>query len=133
MVFVDANLFVYAATDDPRRKHCLAILRMVAAGRLRGTNGSDRDRRTPASGTPGAAKHAYELLTPLLDITDEIVREALMIEVSGLGANDRLIVATCRAAGISTILSADVGVDRVPGLGRIDPLDASAVGRLLDA
>ncbi|MGH8886091.1 MAG: type II toxin-antitoxin system VapC family toxin [Egibacteraceae bacterium] len=59
-----------------------------------------------------------------------ISTRVLTIDVPKLGSNDRVIVATCRAAGISTIISNDHGFDSVPGLTRVDPLDADAVAAL---
>lgn len=82
-------------------------------------------------GLHGAAERFYRLFTPLLDVTDDIIRDALTIDAPKLGSNDRVIVAICRAAGIHTIISNDHGFDGVPGLRRIDPLDADAVAQLL--
>lgn len=50
----------------------------------------------------------------------------------GLGANDRVHVATSRANDIPAIVSADRAFDGVPGLRRIDTLDTAAVGRLIE-
>ncbi|MGH8900988.1 MAG: type II toxin-antitoxin system VapC family toxin [Egibacteraceae bacterium] len=138
MVFIDANPFVYAATDDPRRKPCLELLGVVATGRLEARTAVNVieklwhiELRGRPRIRPGVTRRIYELFTPLLPITDDILRAALSIDAPKLGSNDRVIVALCRAAGIQTIISNDHGFDGVPGLQRIDPLDANAVAQLV--
>jgi predicted nucleic acid-binding protein len=64
-------------------------------------------------------------------VTEAIVREALDLDIPRLEANDRIHVATCRANGIETIVTADAGFDGVPGLTRVDPLDEKALSSLL--
>jgi predicted nucleic acid-binding protein len=72
-------------------------------------------------GLDGVADAAFILMRPVLALTDEIVAAAFDLEVRGLGANDRIHVATCHANGIETVLTADRGFDAAPGLRRVDP------------
>jgi uncharacterized protein len=44
-----------------------------------------------------------------------------------LGARDAMLAAITLNRGIGAILTADRGFDEVPGLRRVDPLDAAAV------
>lgn len=85
------------------------------------------------SGLDGTTMDAYLLFTPLLAVTDAILRDALTIDANSLGSNDRVHVATCAANGIDAILSADQAFDGVPGLRRIDPLDREALAALSTA
>lgn len=138
MYFIDANPIAYAANPSPTYAGCRMLLSAIATGRLVGHTAVNvieevwhLELRGRPAGLAGIASRAYALFTPLLDLTDDIVREALTIDIPRLGSNDRVIVATCRAAGISTILTGDTGFDGVPGLTRVDPLDADAVAALL--
>ncbi|MGH8896148.1 MAG: type II toxin-antitoxin system VapC family toxin [Egibacteraceae bacterium] len=135
---MDANPLVYATTENPRRERCLELLAAVAAGRLKARTAVNvieellhLELRGRPPGLHGAAERFSQLFTPLLDVTDDIIGEALTIDAPKLGSNDRVIVATGRAAGISTILTGDAGFDSVPGIQRVDPLDADAVAALL--
>ena len=138
--FVDANVVVYARSEveDELGAGCREIIRAIGEG--------DLDARTSVAvieellhlelrgrppGLGGTTAEAYVLFTPLLAVTDEIVREALALDASSLGANDRVHVATCRANGIATIVSTDLGFDSAAGLQRVDPADAEAVAKLL--
>jgi predicted nucleic acid-binding protein len=47
------------------------------------------------------------------------------------GANARIHLATCLADGIETIVSADASFDPVPEIRRVDPLDETALAKLL--
>lgn len=87
-------------------------------------------RERPA-GLAGATADAYEVLTPLLPVTDEVLRHALSLDHAGLGANDRVHVATCRLNAIAAIVTADEAFDGLTDLRRIDPLDREALDGLL--
>jgi predicted nucleic acid-binding protein len=82
-------------------------------------------------GLDGATANLYEVFSPLLAVTDEVFRKALDIDGATLGSNDRIHVATCQEWGIRTIVSADVAFDSVRTIRRVDPLDSSAIARLL--
>jgi len=47
---------------------------------------------------PLTAQKALTLFAPVLPVTHEIVRQALALDVKGLGSDDRIHVATCRPA-----------------------------------
>jgi len=135
---VDANIVVYAAVDSPYRGACREILAALVDGRAEG-------RISPAileevwhlelSGRVGAisglTQATYDLFTPLLAVTDEVIGRALALTDTALGANDRIHAATALHYGIGTILTADREFDGVPGLRRVDPLDTAARNRLI--
>lgn len=135
--FVDTNVVVYAATDGPYRESCLRILDATARGAEARTSTAVLEEawRVELSGRAGdlagLSANAYSVFTPLLAVTDEIVDAALRLRAAGIGANDRIHVATCALNGIDTIVSADTGFDGVRGIRRIDPLDARPLARLL--
>jgi predicted nucleic acid-binding protein len=114
------------------------VLRAIGAGRVNGRASTsvveevwhlELSARVPHAA--GLAQRAYALFTPLLPVTDVIVSRALDLDLDGLGANDRIHVATCLENGIDTIVTADADFDGVRGLRRVDPLDGRAVARLL--
>ena len=135
---VDANIVLYAAIPSEYRAACLEVLTAVAAGRADGkisTAVLEEVWHLELSGRVGPirglADRAYRAFTPLLPVTDDIVARALRLDARGLGANDRIHVATAVANGIETIVSADTDFDRVRAIRRVDPLDERAVTRLL--
>ena len=77
------------------------------------------------------SRDVYTLFAPLLAVDHEIVGAALALPTSGLGANDRIHVATCSLSGIETIVTADADFDDMRGIRRVDPLDQRALRRLL--
>jgi predicted nucleic acid-binding protein len=87
--------------------------------------------RTTALDLRGVAGLTYGMFTPLLPVTDEVMKLALELGAPELGSNDRVHVATCRVNGIDVIVSADRGFDSVTGLRRVDPLDEGAVAALV--
>ncbi|MGA9161802.1 MAG: type II toxin-antitoxin system VapC family toxin [Actinomycetota bacterium] len=138
--FVDANVIVYAATDSDYRTPCLRILEAVVGGEADGRTSPAVleevwyvERSGRAGPLDGLATQAYAIFTPLLPVTDEAFRLALSIGRPQLGPADRLHVGTCRSSGIDTIVSADSAFGGLRGLRRVDPLDPTAVRRLLSS
>lgn len=141
-MFVDANILAYARSeeDSELRARCRRLLTGIAAGAVAARTSASvveelwhlelRGRpRLPA----GTAQDALTVFTPVLPLTEEIVRLAMTLEVKGLGSNDRIHVATCQAARIDTIVTADAAFDEVDGLRRVDPGDHAAMEALLSA
>lgn len=139
-IFVDANVVVYARSMEkgslPER--CREIIRAIGEGLLEARTSVavleeiwHLELRGRPTGLDGVAADAYTLFTPLLAVTDEIVRDALELDGGSLGANDRIHVATCRANDIEAIVSTDAGFDGIASLRRIDPLDRDALASLM--
>jgi predicted nucleic acid-binding protein len=136
--FVDTNVIVYAATDGPYRSVAVAILTAIAEGRASGrtsTSVIEEVWHIELSGRVGSvsglAERAYRLFTPLLPVTDETVRAAMMLDVKRIGANDRIHAATCFEHRLGAIVTADGSFDHVPRLRRVDPMDTRRVSALL--
>lgn len=135
---LDANVLVYAATEDPRSDASRRILAAVVGG--------DADGRVSAAvleevwhlelarritGISGLTRRAYDAFEPLLAATDEAFRLALNLPPNQLGANDRIHAGTCLSHGIETIVSADRNFDELKLPIRVDPLDSERVDALL--
>lgn len=136
--FIDTNVFVYAVRESDAQPGALATLAALGSGSTTAVTSTavleelwhlELKGRIPELG--GATDAIYTLLRPVLGVTDEILKAALQVQVSTLGANDRVHLATCRANGVSTILSGDRGFDHAPGLRRVDPADLAEVRMLL--
>lgn len=135
--FVDANVVIYAAVDSEYREACAEVLGAIVAGADGRTSAAvleevwHIERSGRLGDLDGLTAHAYTLLSPLLAVTDEAFAHALAIGDIGVGTNDRVHVGTCIAHEIGTIVTADRGFDAVRGVRRVDPLDATALRRLL--
>ena len=138
--FVDTNVIVYAAVPGPARLGCSAVLAAISRGDVDGRTSVavleevwHLELSGKAGDVTGLTEATYELFSPLLAVTDEVVAKALAVPGYGLGANDRIHVATCAQAEIATILTADQGFGRVAALTRVDPFDGDVVERLIGA
>lgn len=136
--FIDTNIFIYAVRESESHPGAAATLEALGSGRASAVTSVSvieelwhHELRGRLTGLDGVTDSAFTLLRPVLDVTDEIVAAALDLKVRGLGANDRIHVATCHANGIDTVLTADRGFDGVPGIRRVDPADLPEVRALL--
>jgi predicted nucleic acid-binding protein len=137
--FIDTNVFIYAvAEDSPYHAGAVETLEALGAGRTSAATSVTvieelwhHELRSRLRGLDGAAEATFTLMRPVLAVTDEILAAAIALKVRGLGANDRIHVATCHANGIDTVLTADRGFDAAPGLRRVDPADLPEVRSLL--
>ncbi len=138
--FVDANAILYSAIDGPGRENCIRVLTAIATGEVEGRTSPAvleevwhvATRRYPRE-LDGIVGAALKVFSPLLPVTEEALQHALSMPDSGLGPNDRLHAGTCATHEIGTVLTADRGFDRIDGIHRVDPFDASAVEALLAA
>lgn len=141
MVFVDTNIFVYAEEEASERTSlCRLLLGGIAEGKPAARTSvsvveelSHLQLRGRPHLKPLTARKALTLMAPVLPVTHAIVEQAMELDARGLGSNDRIHVATCLAAGIDTIVSADAAFDEVDGLRRVDPGDRAAMEALLSA
>jgi predicted nucleic acid-binding protein len=136
--FIDTNVFVYAVRESEQQAGAAATLEALGAGRARAVTSTavveelwhlELSDRIPE--LAGGTEAIFTLLRPILSVTDEIVAAAFEVNVRGLGANDRMHVATCQLNDIGTILTADRAFDAAPGLRRVDPADLPEVHTLL--
>ena len=138
LLFLDTNVFIYAASDSPYQEGCSIVIEALAAGTIAAVTSTavieelwHLELSGRVAGLEGVAQAAFTLMRPVLAVTDDIVAAAFAITASTLGVNDRIHVATCLMHGVGTVLTADRGFDHATGIRRIDPSDLSAVQSLL--
>lgn len=138
--FVDTNVIIYTVTPSTLRDACVEIVAAIARGEADGRTSTavleevwHAELARRVGSIDGTTQRAYTTFAPLLPVTDEVFRRALDLDVRGIGSNDRVHAATALAHGIGLIVSADAAFDGVPGLRRVDPLDARAQGLLQPA
>lgn len=139
MIFLDTNVFVYAAGESDYQPGASTVIRALGAGSVAATTSVTvleelwhLELSGRIEGLSGVTRAAHTLVRPALAVTDEILAVALARGAVGrLGANDLLHVATCQAHGIAAIVTADRAFDAAHDLRRVDPGDLPAVVRLL--
>ncbi len=136
--FIDTNVFVYAVRESEAQPGAAATLDALGSGSTTAVTSTavleelwhlELKGRIPE--LAGVTEAVFTLLRPVLGVTDEILEAAFRLRVGGLGANDRVHLATCLANGVSTILSGDRGFDAASRLHRVDPADLPEVRTLL--
>ena len=132
-VYLDTNVLVYATGDDsPHREPCRAILRAVAERRVAGETSAyavqefvrQRRRRGDPEAVP-RARSVMEVCTEIHPVDRAVLLNAIE-EVErhpALDIADAVHVATALIQGIARIVCADRGLDGIPGLQRLDPLN----------
>ncbi len=129
--FVDSNVFFYAKImDGAYGKSCSNVLRMIAANELEAsTSVLVPIEVANAMRKYGLAKAAAEEINAIFSLGVEVydieaadAREAsqLLSEVD-IGPYDCLHAAVMRREGLSEIISADKGFDKIKWLTRVDP------------
>ena len=137
MVFLDANVFLYAAgSPHSHREPCRRILRLVEEGALPSNTSVEvvQDllyvlwRRGLAEKGVRLAQSVMDLFPALLPLTSDDLRDAcnLLTGDTALTPRDAVHVATMRRHGIGSIVSADVHFDGIRGIRRIDPREIAA-------
>ena len=137
MVFLDANVFLYAAgATDPYHEPCRRVLRKVEEGSLPANTSAEVVqellfvlwRRGLADKGIRLARSVIDLFPELLPQTRDELRDAcgILSRNSELTPRDAVHVATMRRHGIDTIVSADVHFDGIRGIRRVDPAQVGA-------
>lgn len=131
-IWVDTSVLVFAAGGEhPMREPCRRLIAAAAAGtaelhasvemvqefvfhRLRRVSRADAVSQARQAGAL-CALHPFDM---------DVLQRALELVSAGLGGRDAVHAATALAHGFEEIVSADRDFDAVPGLRRIDPVDA---------
>ena len=132
-VFVDTNIFMYLAGDDPaRRIRCRSALHAAAERRVTLTTSAEVLQeilhRYFSINRPDSARTVYRAATDIcaeiLPITERQTARALdlLAHHPRLSARDAVHVATMEDRGIRRILSTDRDFDALDLVERIDPL-----------
>lgn len=139
-VYLDTNVLVYAiGGDSPLRDPCQEILRAVAERRLTGETSAytvqEFVRQRRRRGDPDAtmrARYAMDLCKELHPVDGVVIRGAIEIvnRYPRLDIADAVHVATASTHRVTTVLSADRGLDGISEIERVDPLDRERVAAL---
>ena len=139
-VYLDTNVLVYAiGGDSPHRDPCREILRAVAERRLTGETSAytvqELVRQTQRRGDRQAttrARSAIDLCRDLHPVDGVVIRRAIEIveRYPRLDIADAVHVATATTHRLTTVLSADRGLDGISEIERVDPLDRDRVAAL---
>jgi len=141
VIVLDTTVLVYAkGTDHPLREPCRELIAAIAAGAVQATTSVETiqefvhvraRRRSRADAAPLGRDYA-ELLSPLLDVDTESLREGLALfeRSEDLGAFDAVLAAAAIGAGAAALVSADNDFKGVPRLRHVVP-DAAGVATLL--
>ena len=132
MIFVDANILMYAAGGDhPLRAPCRQIVDRIGARTLLAATSVEVVQEIlhrylsigRSEGGVALAERTMDLFAPVLPITHALMRRVpdLAARYPSLAARDLIHVATCIHEGITEILSTDRGFDAVGELRRIPP------------
>lgn len=141
-VFLDANVFLYAAgSDGARAAPCLRILRAVEAGQMDAITSTEVvqevlhvvARRLGGVAAERAAAAVLDLVPVPVAVDVAVMRVAmeLLRNQPQLGARDAVHAATMAQVRCTQIVSADKHFDLVAGLRRIDPLREDEVAAWL--
>jgi len=139
-VYLDTNVLIYALGEEsPHRDACRKILRAVAERRLAGETSAytvqefvrQRWRRGDRQAAT-RARSAIDVCTDLHSVDGVVIRRALEIveRYPQLDIADAVHVATASTHGVTTVLSADRGLDGISEIERVDPLDRERLADL---
>ena len=140
MIVLDTTVLVYAkGADHPLRDPCRRLLASVADGQIEATTTVEviqelvhvRARRRGRVDAIAIGNDYAELLSPLLTVTSDDLREglALFAEIDELGAFDAVLAAASANAGARALVSADTAFAVVPRITHVVP-DEHGVSRL---
>ncbi len=132
MVFLDTNVFLYAAgAPHPLKEPCANVLRRAAAGSLEATTNAeviqeilyviDRRRRRPQACQ--LARNIAALFPGLLPLTGaDMLRSCELLDrYSHLSVRDAIHAATMINNQIERIISVDPDFDQISEIRRIEP------------
>lgn len=134
MIFVDANVLMYAAGGQhPLRAPCRQIIDRIGDRAIQAATSVEVVQEIVhrylaigrSAGGIALAEQTMDLFAPVLPITHALMRRVpdLAARYPALAARDLVHLATCIHEGITEILSTDRGFDGVPEIRRIAPED----------
>ena len=133
-ILVDATVVLHALGDaEPERSQCRAYLEGIWSGPGRAYASTEmiqevvhhRMRRHDRANAVEAARRVAATCI-VLNFDHEVLEVSLsLIERTEVRGRDAVHAATALAYGIETIASSDPAFDGIPGLRRVDPLDAT--------
>lgn len=141
MIVLDTTVLVYAkGAEHPLREPCRDLIEAIAGGAVQATTSVEaiqefvhvRARRRDREDAAGLGRDYAELLSPLLPVDRETLREGLVLfeRVDSLGTFDAVLAAAVITSGAEALVSADSGFADVPGLPHVTP-DEAGIATLL--
>jgi len=139
VIVLDTSVLVYAVgADHPLREPCLRLLAGAQNRRLTTTAAviqefvHVRQRRRSRSDAIALGRSYLDLLSPLLEVPDAAVGDALelLVERPGLGAFDAVLAAAAARARCTALVTADSAFSGLRGCPTVRP-DEEGVDRLL--
>jgi uncharacterized protein len=137
----DTGVFIYALGGvHLYREPCRAVLRAMRDGQLAGEASIEliheftyvRGRKTMARSDAASSARDIASTCPLHVVEPSDIERALGLwsDYERLDMRDAIFAAQALNRDIDAILSPDSDFDDIPGLERIDPMNAEAVARL---
>ncbi len=135
-VFLDANVPIYASgREHPNKVYCARILMMAAENPLSFVTDaevlqellhrylSQRRWTLGREVVKGFAEVMHDRIEPVF--VEDIVEAARLADLDQtVSARDLVHAAVMRRVGIERIVSSDTDFDRLPGITRLDPINA---------
>lgn len=132
MIFIDSNIFMYAAgSDHPNKAPSARLVKAIAAGKIAAVVSTEVLQeilhRYRAIRRWEAGRHVYDEVRKLLDVVlpvtvDHLDQARALLDIyDGLSARDALHAAVCFHTEIDTICSYDSDFDTVANLTRHTP------------
>lgn len=143
-VFIDANVFLYAAgTASAFYQPCVDLLGLIADDRLEAVTSTEvvqevlhvASRHRGVASAVDLAVAVLTLFPVILPVQKQDLETAcnLLRTTAGLGVRDSIHLAVMLRNGLAVIISADQDFDRVDLIKRIDPTNSTAIRQLLCA
>lgn len=141
MIVLDTTVLLYAVgTEHELREPCRRLLAAPQSAGLTTTAGviqefvHVRSRRRPRSDALALGRAYLTLLTPLVEVPDPAVEDALGLldEHTALGAFDAVLAAAARRAGCRAIVTADRAFAKIGELPVVFPNPAGIDGLLAE-
>jgi uncharacterized protein len=143
MIVLDTTVLVYAkGAAHPLRDPCRKLVGAIADGAIQATTSVEviqeyvhvRARRRDRSDAVSTGRDYAELLSPLLTVTREHLRQGLALFERNrqLGAFDAVLAAAAAASDADALVSADGAFASVDDLIHVAP-DAPGIAELLGA
>lgn len=137
MIVLDTTVLVYAkGAEHPLRQSCRELIAAIGEGSVEATTSVEaiqafvhvRARRRGRDDAAALGRDYAELLSPLLPVDHESLREGLTLfeRAEGLGAFDAVLAAAAISVGAAALVSADSDFSGVPGLPHMLPEAAVA-------
>lgn len=135
MIVLDTTVLAYAVgTEHEYRDPCRTLLEAVSTGSVEATTTAEvvqefahvRARRRDRDDATDHALDALRLLSPLLAITEQVLRDGLALwrRSTSLGSFDSVLAAAAVAHGAGSLVSADRAFEHVRGLRHVLPTPA---------